>query len=128
MIRDSLAFRTLALGEILPVIGKLLGQSDIETTARYAHLAEDSVKKSATRVADSIAEDLLANYVGGRMPEADASISSKSQGCHGPPGRSWLHRTPVPPVGADGRGVTLTVTGPLATIGRVERNGVSRAK
>ena len=33
------ASRALALGESLTMIGKLLGQSDIETTARYAHLA-----------------------------------------------------------------------------------------
>ena len=31
----TFASRALALGESLPVIGKLLGHSDIETTARY---------------------------------------------------------------------------------------------
>ena len=45
----------LALGEPLPVIGKLLGHSDIETTARYAHLAHDPIHETAERIAASIA-------------------------------------------------------------------------
>ena len=57
--RHSFASRALALGESLPVIAKLLGHSQIRTTARYAHLARDSVKASAARVAASIAEDFL---------------------------------------------------------------------
>ena len=57
--RHTFASRALALGETLPVIGKLLGHSDIETTARYAHLARDSVHEAAERIADSIAADIL---------------------------------------------------------------------
>ena len=58
-LRHSFASRALALGETLPVIGKLLGHSDIETTARYAHLARDSVHEAAERIADSIAAQIL---------------------------------------------------------------------
>ena len=58
-LRHSFASRALALGEGLTVIGKLLGHARIETTSRYAHLARDSVRESAERVAASIAEDLL---------------------------------------------------------------------
>ena len=58
-LRHSFASRALALGESLPMIGKLLGHKQIETTARYAHLARDSVKESAGRIADSIADDIL---------------------------------------------------------------------
>ena len=58
-LRHSFASRALALGESLPVIGKLLGHTQIQTTARYAHLAEDSVKESAARIAASIGEDIL---------------------------------------------------------------------
>ena len=47
--RYSFASRALALGESLPVIAKLLGHSQIQTTARYAHLARYSVKASAKR-------------------------------------------------------------------------------
>ena len=65
-LRHSYASRALALGESLPMIGKLLGHSKIETTARYAHLARDSVQESAARIADSIAADIL----GGRWKQA----------------------------------------------------------
>ena len=57
--RHSFASRALALGESLPAIAKLLGHSQVQTTARYAHLARDSVRASAARVAASIAEDFL---------------------------------------------------------------------
>ena len=58
-LRHSFASRALALGESLPMIGKLLGHSKIQTTARYAHLARDSVKESAALVAASIGADIL---------------------------------------------------------------------
>ena len=58
-LRHSFASRALALGETLPVIGKLLGHSDIETTARYAHLAQDSIHETAERIAESIAADIV---------------------------------------------------------------------
>ena len=58
-LRHSWASRALALGEALPVIGKLLGHSRLETTSRYAHLARDSAQEAAERVASSIAGDML---------------------------------------------------------------------
>ena len=54
-LRHSFASRPLALGESLPMIGKLLGHTQIQTTARYAHVANGSVKASGARVGDSIA-------------------------------------------------------------------------
>ncbi len=60
--RHSYASRALALGESLPMIGKLLGHTQVETTARYAHLARDSVHEAAVRVSDSIAADILKGY------------------------------------------------------------------
>ena len=58
-LRHSFASRALALGESLPMIGRLLGHSRIETTARYAHLARDTAHEAAERVATSIEEDIL---------------------------------------------------------------------
>ena len=60
--RHSFASRALALGESLPAIGKLLGHSQVETTARYAHLAQDSVREAAARISDSIAADAFRRY------------------------------------------------------------------
>ncbi len=57
-LRHSFASRALALGEGLPMIGKLLGHTQVQTTARYAHLARDTVKLSAARIGDSIDQDL----------------------------------------------------------------------
>ena len=57
-LRHSFASRALALGESLTMIGKLLGHRQVQTTARYAHLARESVKTSAARVAQSIAADM----------------------------------------------------------------------
>ena len=58
-LRHSFASRALALGESLPMIGELLGHRRVRTTARYAHLARDAVKSSASRVAESIGADIL---------------------------------------------------------------------
>ena len=58
--RNSFASRVLALGEGLPIIGRLFGHREVvETTARYAHLARDSARESAERIAVSIAVDIL---------------------------------------------------------------------
>ena len=58
-IRHSFASRALALGEGLPIIGRLLGHRRVETTARYAHLARDSVRESVERIAVGIAAEVL---------------------------------------------------------------------
>ncbi len=62
-LRHSFASRALALGEGLPMIGKLLGHTQVQTTARYAHLARDTVKASAARIGDSIEQDLAVSEV-----------------------------------------------------------------
>lgn len=54
-LRHSFASGAVALGESLPMIGKLLGHSQVQTTARYAHLAAEPVQTAAERVSTSIA-------------------------------------------------------------------------
>jgi len=58
-LRHSFASRALALGESLTMIGKLLGHSQVQTTARYAHLARDSMQGAAARITGSLGEHIL---------------------------------------------------------------------
>ena len=55
-LRHSYASGGLLVGEGLPMIGKLLGHNKVQTTARYAHLANDPLKAAANRIASRIAE------------------------------------------------------------------------
>ena len=55
-LRHTFASSGVALGQGLPIIGKLLGHSQPQTTARYAHLAATP----ALEVADKISENLAA--------------------------------------------------------------------
>ena len=41
------------------MIGKLLGHTQVQITARYAHLARDSIQIAAARITGSIGENLL---------------------------------------------------------------------
>ena len=45
----------LARGDALPVIGAILGHSDVKTTSRYAHLADDPVRQSVDGISESVA-------------------------------------------------------------------------
>ena len=58
-LRHSFASRALALGLALPMIGRLLGHTDIGSTARYAHLSREAEKIAVARVGDSIEADVL---------------------------------------------------------------------
>ena len=86
--RHSFASRALALGENLPMIGRLLGHSELQTTERYAHLDRDWVREAAVRISDSIAGDVLTGYPGHRgtpAPESPEAVRLKSQACTDPP-------------------------------------------
>ena len=43
------------------MIGNLLGHTQVRTTARYAHLANESVKASGSRVGDSIRMHMISD-------------------------------------------------------------------
>lgn len=55
-LRHSFASVAVSSGLGLPMIGKILGHTQVTTTARYAHLASDPVKAAAAMVADKISD------------------------------------------------------------------------
>ena len=57
-LRHRFASRALALGESLPMIGKLLDHTQLQTTATYAHLGRHSLKFTAVRIFDSLEADM----------------------------------------------------------------------
>jgi hypothetical protein len=61
------------VGEGLAMIGKLLGHTQVQTTARYAHLAADPVKQAATKISDRLALALL-----GTLDEPSARKAQQS--------------------------------------------------
>jgi len=52
------------------MIGKLLGHTQVQTTARYAHLARDSIQNAAARITGSI---------GGNLAPDDAHASHNAR-------------------------------------------------
>ena len=55
-LRHTFASNAVAMGMSLPMIGRLLGHTQTQTTARYAHLAVDPVLEAASQVADELGE------------------------------------------------------------------------
>ena len=74
-LRHSYASHALALGESLSMIGKLLGHTSMGTTARYAHLARDTEKASAAKVAATIEADILPDALAGGSPAGGATLA-----------------------------------------------------
>jgi integrase len=59
-LRHTFASGGLEVGEGLSMIGKLLGHTQVQTTARYAHLASDPVKQAADKISERLAAALFA--------------------------------------------------------------------
>ena len=53
-LRHTFASAAVASGQGLPMIGKLLGHTQVQTTARYAHLAAEPIRCAADSVATSL--------------------------------------------------------------------------
>jgi len=53
-LRHSFASGAVSMGESLPMISKLLGHTQVQTTARYAHLADAPMHDAAERVSAAI--------------------------------------------------------------------------
>ena len=60
MLQDGQTARPLqeASGQGLPMIGKLLGHTQVQTTARYAHLAAEPLRMAADAVAQNLRQSL----------------------------------------------------------------------
>jgi integrase len=58
-LRHTFASGGLAVGEGLSMIGKLLGHTQVQTTARYAHLAAGPIKQAADKIAERLAGALF---------------------------------------------------------------------
>ncbi|MFD1510674.1 tyrosine-type recombinase/integrase [Lacimonas salitolerans] len=57
-LRHTFASTAVASGQGLPMIGKLLGHTQVQTTARYAHLAAEPVRMAADAVAQSLQQSM----------------------------------------------------------------------
>ncbi len=57
-LRHSFASGAVSMGESMPIIGKLLGHTQIQTTQRYAHLADAPMHEAADRVSQAISDAL----------------------------------------------------------------------
>ncbi len=53
-LRHSFASVGAGAGLSLPIIGKLLGHTQAETTQRYAHLAANPVRQATDRISGEI--------------------------------------------------------------------------
>ena len=49
-LRHTYASMLVSSGLSLPIIGALLGHTQVQTTARYAHLADDPLREATKRV------------------------------------------------------------------------------
>jgi integrase len=57
-LRHSFASVGAGVGLSLPIIGKMLGHSNAETTQRYAHLADDPLRRATDSVSKRIADSM----------------------------------------------------------------------
>ena len=58
-LRHSFASVGAAGGMGLPIVGKLLGHTQTQTTARYAHLDNDPLKKASEQIAVNISRAMF---------------------------------------------------------------------
>lgn len=79
-LRHTFASGGLQVGEGLSMIGKLLGHTQVQTTARYAHLASDPVKQAADKISERLAAALFAVSQDASVTPAITNFSKKRVG------------------------------------------------
>ena len=57
-LRHTYASNAVMQGLNIVMVGKLLGHSQVQTTMRYAHLADDPVRQAANQVASALEKTL----------------------------------------------------------------------
>jgi integrase len=67
-LRHAFASVAASAGMGLPIIGKMLGHTQAQTTQRYAHLASDPVKAAAATVASRIEQAMRGGWSGQVVP------------------------------------------------------------
>ena len=53
-LRHMFASEAVMGGESLPMVGRILCHTQAQTTARYAHLADDPLQRASERIASSL--------------------------------------------------------------------------
>lgn len=100
-LRHTFASGALAIGEALPMIGKLLGHTQVQTTARYAHLADNPIRDSANRISGEIARALFGGN--GTVPESPAQAQATNLRTENSPcgNKQPANENPARPYGND---------------------------
>ena len=70
-LRHSFASIAAGLGEDLNMIGKLLGHTQAQTTLRYAHLADDPIKRANERIGKAISTVMFPSEFGSRRADLE---------------------------------------------------------
>lgn len=58
-LRHTYASQAILQGMNIPMVGKLLGHTQIQTTMRYAHLADAPVRQAASEVSDELSRSFV---------------------------------------------------------------------
>jgi site-specific recombinase XerD len=76
-LRHSFASVAAGGGQSLVLIGKLLGHTQAQTTARYAHLAADPLRQATEAIGQRIAAAMRSNGDGADVVELRPKVQSK---------------------------------------------------
>ena len=69
-LRHTFASEAVMGGESLPMVGRILGHTQAQTTARYAHLADDPLQRASERIASSLKRAMSDQGKEGNQPTA----------------------------------------------------------